>query len=503
MRIAKRIAALLAASTLVMGQTAWAGEGEPKILHIAESFAYPSLDAHVEYYGWYTSMYGVTESLFRIGDDSSIQPCLAEKAEADESGLVWTVTLKDGVCFSNGNPLTADMVIQNIQRLAEKNERFAYLNDFQYEAVDDKTFTITTEEVYPTMTNTLASPEMAMMDLEGTQDFDNAPVGTGPFVIQSFEPEGTVTVDKNDAYWDGEVKLDGAVIYYMQDDDSKLMAMQNGEIDGYGSVTAAALEIFGADPAAYQVTTIPATRLQFYILNENTLSDGLREAVNLTVDCTAIAEYLNNTVVPAVGPFGEATPYGKVSKPAPDAEAAKALIEGEGYTLNGDGIYEKDGEPLCLNICYYAARSLDTIAIVMQEQLKQIGIDSVLTCEEDPDSTYIATGDFDIALYCMIADKDGDPYYFINSTLRDGSYYDCGGFDDEECEALIDELEYETDADKRADLANQIVQIAIDDNAFGYVGLFSKTTVMRTGVSGISETCPFDFYRLNADTDME
>ncbi len=55
---------------------------------------------------------------------------------------------------------------------------------------------------------------------------------------------------------------------------------------------------------------------------------------------------------------------------------------------------------------------------------------------------------------------------------------------------------------KRAELANQIVQMVIDDNAFGFVGLFNKTTVAAPGVVNIGENSPFDFYGVNADTDM-
>ena len=153
-------------------------------------------------------------------------------------------------------------------------------------------------------------------------------------------------------------------------------------------------------------------------------------------------------------------------------------------------------------MAYYAARSLDSIALLMQEQLKAIGIAVTFNCQEDPDATYIANRDFDIALYCMIADKNGDPYYFIDSTLRDGGYFAVGGFDSAECQQLIRQLRYETDETARADLANRIVQLAIDDNAFGYVGLFNKTTVMRGGVRNISENCPFDFYCINAATDI-
>ena len=343
--------------------------------------------------------------------------------------------------------------------------------------------------------------ELGILDLDNTADFDNAPVGTGPFVITSFEPEGTVQVARNDNYWGGDVTLDGAVFYYMQDDDTKLMAMQNGEVDCCTGVSAAAMAVFEREPDTYRIVSVPATRLQFYILNENRLDDAVRAAVNLTVDRDAIAAYLNGTVTAANGPFGAATAYGKVTVPAVDTDRAKALLEADGYTLNADGVYEKDGRELSLNIAYYAARSLDTLATLIQEQLKNVGIAATLTVAEDPDSTYIATADFDLALYCMIADKSGDPYYFIDSTLRNGAYFNVGGFESGECEALIDQLRYETDTSRRAALANGIVQLAIDDNAFGYVGLFNKTTVLRPGVSGFAETCPFDFYGIDAHTD--
>ena len=497
------LALMLAMSAFTGGIAAAEGAGAPKILKLAESFAYPSLDAHKDYYGWYTSIYGMTETLFRVGDDLSILPLLAERVEVSKDGLTWTVRLNPKAAFANGNPVKAEMVVRNLQRLAEVNDRFAYLAGFTMEAKDDTTLTITTPAVYPTMLSDLTAPETGIMDLDATEDFDTKPVCTGPFAVKSFEPEGTVEVERNDAYWNGEVLLDGAVFYYLQDDESKLMAMQSGEIDGYTSVTAAAKEIYSMEPDRYVLTVIPATRLQFYALNENRLDANVRAAINQTVDCEAIAAYLGGTVSPAVGPFSAAAPYGQVTKPMPDPEAAKAALEADGYTLNADGLYEKDGKALTLNICYYAARSLDSIALLMQEQLKAIGVDSVLTVQEDPDSTYITTGDFDIALYCMIADKAGDPYYCIDALFRQDSRWAIAGFRNDECEAMINELQYETDVAGRAELANRIVQTVIDDNAFGFVGLFNKTTVTAPGVAGIAEGCPFDFYGVSAVTDKQ
>jgi peptide/nickel transport system substrate-binding protein len=393
------------------------------------------------------------------------------------------------------------MVIKNIQRLAEVNERFAYMGDFDWKADGENKIVVDTgKDVYPMLKNDLASPECGMIDLDATTDFDKDPICTGPFVITEFNPEGDVTVARNDKYWGGDVKLDGAVFYYMQEDDPKLMAMQSGEIDCYNSVSSGALEVYEKDPDKYHVESVAGTRLQYYILNENRLDDAVREAINLTVDKEAIADYLKGTVSAANSPYPDSTAYSKVSIPAVDTEKAKKLLEEDGYTLNSEGIYEKDGQPLKVNIAYYAARSLDTLAVLMQEQLKAVGIDSYLTVEEDPDSTYIATADFDIALYCMISDKCGDPQYFIDSTLADGAYYNVGGFESAECEEMIQQLKTEVDPDKRADLANKIIQIAIDDNAFGYVGLFNHTTVMKPGVSGFAEKIPFDFYGVDANT---
>ena len=472
---------------------------DDNILRTAASFAYPSLDVHKEYYGWYTSIYGLSEALFKLDENSVAVPCLAEDAVSE--GTTWTITLKDGVKFSNGEPLTAEMVIKNIQRVAEVNGRFDIFGTFNYEAVDEKTVVIETgSEVYPTLKSDLASPEFGMVDIDNTTDFDKNPICTGPFLIKEFVPEGDVTVEKNENYWDGDVNLDGAVFYYMQEDDPKLLAMQSGEIDCYNSVSSGALEVYKQEPDKYKVVSVEGTRLQFYILNENRLDDAVREAINLTVDKDKIASFLDGTVTAATAPFPSSAAYSQVKIPAVDAEKAKSLLEGDGYTLNSDGIYEKDGKPLDINIAYYAARSLDTLAVLMQEQLKAVGIESHLTVEEDPDSTYIATADFDLALYCMISDKCGDPLYFIDSTLANGSYYNVGGFKSEECQAMIEELRVETDTARRAELANKIVQIAIDDNAFGYVGLFNHTTVMKPGVSGFAENIPFDFYGIDANT---
>lgn len=469
------------------------------IIRVAQGTGNTNLDPHKEYFGWNDCNYGLNEALFKVGDDYGIEPWLAESAEMDEN--VWTIKLKDGVCFSNGNPLTAQIVIDNLKRAAEVNNRFIAFNDWEFEAVDDSTLTITTPSVYVTLPNDLSDPSLSMVDLENTESFETNPICTGPFKVETFDPgSGDVTLSRNENYWDGVVVCAGADIKLISDDESRLMAMQNGEIDCYPNVTSSAAEIFAASPDLYDLVTVPSARIQYYMIHSR-VPESVREAINLIVDKEEIAAYLSGATIPAVGPFSTEVAYGQVEVPATDVEKAKEVLEADGYTIGSDGFYQKDGTPLVINLSTntMGGRFLDDVAVIMKQQLAAAGVNSEIYQVENADQ-YISSGDFDIGFYSMVADKAGDPYYFLDAILRDDVYLDCMGYDNQEIQDLLQELLYEEDTDRRAELANQIVQITIDENMFGWVGIFNKTVVMAKGVEGYAETSPFDYYGLTASS---
>ena len=475
-------------------------EENSKILRIGSQYSLSNLDTHKDYRGWQTSIYGISETLFKVGDDFSLQPWLAESGESE--GLTWTILLKDKVHFSNGDLLTSDMVIRNLKRVAQENPRFKFLSEFVYKVIDERTFTITTQKPYPTMLNVLSSCETGIINLDESTDFDNTVIATGPFVVKEFEPNGTIKVSRNENYWNGSVILDGAEFYHIPEEDALLLAMQNGEIDTYMNVNSAAMEIFEKNKETYKLVDVPSPRLQFYILNQNTLDPIIRKAITLTIDNQKMMPYLGKIMSPTSGPFNSLTIYGKVNKEEVDINKAVSLLEENGYKKNNEGFLEKNGKKITVNIAFYPGRSLDVIATLIQEQLRKIGIEAIVTSSEGPDA-YIKTSNFDIALLSMNADIYGDPEYFIVNTLKKGSYYNAGGFLNEECEALIIKLSSETNREKRAELANKIVQIAIDNDAFGYLLLSNKITVLQSGISGFAETSPFDFYGINANSNKE
>ncbi len=470
------------------------------IFHSVEAFPYASLDVHKDYYSWHTQFYGISETLFRINEDLSITPWLAESIDVNDN--VATITLKDGVCFSNGNALTADMVKRNIERLGTENSRYAYMLDWNIECPDDKTMVVTTEKAYPTLINDFATAETGIMDLDGTEDFDKNPICTGPFKVKEFIPEGDCTVERNDNYWGGPVNLDGAVFYKMGDEESKLLAMQNGEIDGYVDIAAASAEIYGTDPDSYQLFTVPTQRRVYAYLNQNQLPDSVREAIVLAIDREQLAAYMNGLISPATGAYAPETPYGKVQQPMWDVAKAKEILESDGYTMGANGIYEKDGQPLNLTISCYAKRSVDTVALLMQEQLKAAGIGIELKIEEDPDGTYMSSHDYQIGMYVSITDKTGDPMNFLEGTIKSGVYMEVAGFGNAETDAMIDEVRYETDANKRAEITNAIMQKVYDSHDMLFIGTYNKNSVLKAGAVGLGVNNPMQFYGIDANTSL-
>lgn len=141
-----------------------------------------------------------------------------------------------------------------------------------------------------------------------------------------------------------------------------------------------------------------------------------------------------------------------------DVEAAKALIEESGWTLNGE-YYEKDGQQLEIRYVYNAGSQVNgTVAPIITENMKAIGIK--VNVEQVPPtdlfSQYVIPGDYDMTLFGWA----GNP--FVTSAVsiwRDGGEQNFSGVGSPELDALLDELQTETDADAQTELLNQIDEL--------------------------------------------
>ena len=158
----------------------------------------------------------VFEPLVMFDEDGVVTDYLADST-ISEDGLVYTFVLHDGLKFSNGQDVTAEDVKYSLERHLEVGGPLPIEADIKsIEAVDDRTVVITLNAAYTPFYSELAnfSNGIVPKDLNGLseEEFFAHPVGTGPFMVEEWDPSGDVTFVKNPYYWqEGKPVIDRLV----------------------------------------------------------------------------------------------------------------------------------------------------------------------------------------------------------------------------------------------------------------------------------------------------
>jgi len=478
--------------------------GGKKIVHVGGTVAVTSgtMDPAKDWNGWYAVRYGVGETLFRLDNEMKAQPWLAEKAENIEP-TVWRITLKDNVTFSNGEKMTAEKVIESLKRTAETNDRAAWLKDAVFTA-EGNVLTIKTKESYATLVNDLCDPYAVILDVAGTKDFDNAPIGTGPFILTAFDSEKSAVMEKNATYWGGEVKLDGLEYTRIADFNTLATALQSGEIDVALDLSPETAETIAKSDKHTLVKTPQSRTYQLYFNLEKLTDPAVREAIMYGVDKKTIGDNVLKGAMTASGSaFLAATPFGDPALKirAFDAEKAKAVLAAAGYAdSDGDGIVEKNGKPLTVQMGVYKRLFNENITTEMQAQLKKIGINVEIVPHEK--ANYLKPGDFEMSLYSVVTMPTGDPYAFLRDTMSEKGAANFSRYHSPAVQGMLAELPNTFDFDKRVALVNRIQQQAINDGAMDFIGFNNMLTGISKNVTGFL-TSPSDYYQVSKDLDKK
>lgn len=181
----------------------------------------------------------IYETLVRLNAQYEPIPGLAETWSSNADATEYTFKLRQGVKWHDGEAFTADDVrytIETFLPLAPGSAAYASLIE-QVTAPDDHTVVVTFSEPYAPFVEALAGawmmPEHIFNDgQEVTTHPANAnPVGTGPFKFSAFTSGDRVEVVKNEDYWNGAPELDRIVFPIMPDANSRILALESGDID--------------------------------------------------------------------------------------------------------------------------------------------------------------------------------------------------------------------------------------------------------------------------------
>ena len=244
---------LSAGTTALVGSAVAQDEGDRPVLRFGVNAAdLATLDPH---FASGTQDRSVVDMVFNAlvryapGNSAEIEPDIAvaiPEPEIVDGKQVWTFELRDDVMCHPGPdteayPLTADDVVYSLQKSADV-DRSAFAGDYKgmtVEKVDDHTVTITMDTP---LSSTLFLPKIANYaggfivcaqpaEAMGDEAIKTHPVGTGPFMFESYTPQNSVVLTANDDYFRGAPKLGGVEVRYMADPNTRELGLQAGELD--------------------------------------------------------------------------------------------------------------------------------------------------------------------------------------------------------------------------------------------------------------------------------
>ena len=500
------ISLVLSAVMLLSGCAEYSWESSDELV-FGTTLSTKSLDPAKDYSGWFTVRYGIGETLFKLDDYMNVIPNLAEGYENIDDET-WKIKIREDVTLQNGEPMTPDKVKSSLERTSELSQRADDTLKIEYIATDNWNLIIKTREPNPTLVNDLCDPFASIIDVDGTEDFDNNPVGTGPFKMKEFNPIKSSYLEKYDYYWQGEPELDKVKIIQVSDADTLTMALQTGEIDVAQGIPYSSVNLF-EDNQLYKICSVNTSRviLMYYNYTKVLHKDkSLRKAVNMAINKEEYASVLlEGSASAAEGPFPEGMSCGGDSVHAADynVSEAKQVLKDAGYEdTDNDGILEKDGQKLEFKIVTYSSRAeLPIIAQAIQSDLKDVGINASVEISDNI-MDILKNGKFDIALYSNVTAATGDPYAYLNNLMRNEGASNYGGYDSKEAEEFLKMMEGEFEKDVRDDLAVNIVQESLNDEGFNFIANLRMNFIMKSNIVNF-DIHGTDYYQFNWKTDIK
>ncbi len=404
--------------------------------------------------------------LIKLNSMQEVLPDLAQSYEVAADGLSYTFHLYENVSFSDGVKMTSDDVKFTFEYIQEKQTFASYVmaHVASVECPDENTVVFNMSEVDAAFLYNLAYQGTFVLPrhvYEGKDwmgaDALQTPVGTGPFVYDSWDKGTRIVLTRNDNYFMGPdvPYLDQVIFAFVADATTAKVAFLAGEYDILGVFSSTDYNEMRANPSiVMEVNIYPSRFIVEFNMAQAPFDDlKLRQAVSMAID----RDEMMSIALKEVGLkadhflsplFGWAVDD-SVTVPGYDLEAAQALMAESGLEKDADG--------------YYLHVSLDTmnyspfpdLAQVLKSQLEKIGIDVTINMLEYAsfDEKVVKNKDFALGL---TSDYQGPEVSAIGNSVSSAGYMNCTGYSNPEVDKLLAEALNLASFEERAPLYKQV-----------------------------------------------
>ncbi|MDM0025336.1 ABC transporter substrate-binding protein [Variovorax saccharolyticus] len=500
------VAALIGAALIGLAPLA---QAQDKVLRIV-----PQSDLKILDPIWTTAFitrnhgYAVYDTLFGVDAQGKVQPQMVGAYNRSADGNTWTFTLRDGLAFHDGKPVTSADAIQSIKRWGQRDglgqKMLAALASM--EAKDDKTFVMTFKEPFGMVLEALSKPSSnppfimpkAVAETPADQQI-NSTVGSGPYIFKAdeYRPGEKIVYVKNTRYVPRKeaasgtaggklVHVDRMEWVVLNDAQTQANALANGEVDMIEWVPSEQYLALKDDPKIELASPVPTGSYALHLnrlvppFNNAKIAQAALMAMNQEALLRAqmVHKELYNTN-PSIYPSGSIYHSAKTSyfTGKPQFEKAKALLKEAGYK----------NEPIVL---LYPANfpAINKFPPVMAALLKQAGFNVDMQSMDWPTLVTrravkkpASEGGWNAFITGWGLADNINPMYFAPMT-GNGEKGWFGWTTDDELENLKGEFLKTSDEAQRKALATKIQERVFDAAVFAPVGEYKPLTAYRKGV---------------------
>jgi peptide/nickel transport system substrate-binding protein len=510
MELNRRDMLLLSTSSLLLAATRLSAQATPDVLRFAPHAALRVLDP-VTTRAYITRNHGflVYDQLFGLDSGYVPQPQMVDTWEVSEDGLNWSFTLRDGLAFHDGAPVTAEDVVASINRWWQQDVIGLRLKAVTTEmtATDDKSFALTLSEPFGAMLEALARPTSHPLFVMPKRVADLPPsemltevVGSGPFkfLADEFRPGASWAYARNEDYVPREeapdslagAKVPGVArieVTWFPSPETAISAIINDELDMIESVSPDRRKLLeGTDIQTMKKVDPSAATIRFNWAQPPFDDEKLRKAVQMVASQT---DYMDLAIgspeaYKVCGAFFGCdtrleTDAGFTEGSLDNVEAAKQLVAESSY----------DGQKIVI-ITPGDVASFAPLAPMTQQVLAAIGIDSEIQTmewsaflERRARTVPVTEGGWNLAHAVFSSIDLSSPLGNANFDARGLDGY-TGFIDDPETEELKTAYQREADPAKQVEIAEQI-QIRGHEHVF-YIplGIYYDYVALRPDFTG-------------------
>ena len=526
----KKFASLLLAFAMTVGMltgcggdsgTSSTGEAPAQEVTVAISSTFATLDPALISTTHMAHVYGnMGSNFYRTDANGVLQYDLGESMEKSEDGLTYTFTIKEGLKWSDGEPLTAEHFVYGIKRAIGYGPDNAYtkknlvnfiagaeeaanaamdvadMTNVGVTALDDTTFQVTLstpcpyfERIFSGNVTSPMRPDFAL-EHDSSWSVNGTYPSSGPMALESISPEEEAVLVKNENYWDAEnVTLEKATFVVMTDSTAQVNAFRTGDIDIAMSVPS---EV--ATNAEYEPNIVMPEKYvsnYFVLINsgpkaqvEALKDENVRKALALAIDKDTMLNILGgkaNVRLDGYIPYGfegvdgndfrDEKSYGEFN-----LEEAKALMEAAGYNENNHLKFEY----LYSNSQFHA-----DVAQILQQMWSQIYVDVELkSIEMGVFYDYIDNGDFTT---CRYANNDStDPLSYFQLFTTDSQIDGCQAITDPVLDQMVEEAYQIIDHDEYIAKLHEIEDYFVEEKQYVIPLLTQNSVVLvQDGIEGL------------------